>query len=194
MAEPVERARVWDPALRVFHWALAAAVVTGWVLGEFGPAIMTWHFWCGYAVGALVLFRLVWGFVGPETARFAHFLRGPRPVLAYLREMPERRPSRWRGHAPLGGWATVALLALLAAQVATGLFADPDDYINVGPLAHLIPAGDRLTAAALHALIAKALLAMVLLHLAAVAFYAFWKREDLVRPMIDGRKLVRRRD
>lgn len=188
-----ERVRVWDPGVRLFHWALALCVTAGWLLGEFGPAIMSWHFYVGYAVLALIGFRLVWGFVGPPEARFASFLRRPAAVADYLRTVGERRPSRWRGHNPLGGWSVAAILLLLAAQAGTGLFADADDYLNVGPLAGWIAPQARLTAAAWHAILSKAVLGVVVLHLAAIAFYALWKRENLVRPMIDGWKRVRRR-
>ncbi|MGF1660226.1 MAG: cytochrome b/b6 domain-containing protein [Rubrimonas sp.] len=188
----VERIRLWDPGVRAFHWALAALVTASWLLGEFGPAIMTMHFWSGYAICALLAFRLVWGVVGPRPARFAAFLAGPKTVLNYARTLPERAPSRWRGHNPLGGWAVAALLALLAAQVATGLVADPEDYINVGPLADMVSADMRRTATAWHHRIGSALLALVALHVAAVVFYKLWKREDLIRPMIDGWKTVRR--
>lgn len=185
------RVRLWDPALRLFHWSLAASVIGGWLLGEFGPAIMTLHFYAGYAVAALLAFRLVWGLVGPRPARFAQFLRGPAAVAAYVRTLPERRPSLWAGHNPLGGWASAALLLLLAAQVATGLAADADDYLNAGPLASWVGAPLNLTAAAWHAVLSTLVLAAALLHVAAIAFYAVWKRENLVRPMIDGWKAVR---
>jgi cytochrome b len=192
MAGEIERVRLWDPALRVFHWALAAAVVTGWVLGRWGPGIMTWHFYAGYAVAGLLAFRLVWGLVGPRSARFASFLRGPRAVAAYAADLPRREPSRWLGHNPLGGWASALLLALLAAQVGTGLIADADDYLNRGPFAGDVARQTALAAAGWHVALSKAVLAMVALHLAAIAFYAVWKRENLVRPMLDGWKTVRR--
>jgi cytochrome b len=187
-----ERLRIWDPGVRLFHWALAACVTAGWLLGEFGPAIMTWHFYVGYAVLALIACRLIWGLIGPREARFSAFLRGPGAVASYAATMGERRPSYWRGHNPLGGWAVAAMLLLLAVQAGTGLFADADDYLNVGPLAGWIEPRARLTAAAWHALLSKAVLGIVVLHVAAIAFYAIWKRENLVRPMIDGWKRVRK--
>lgn len=180
--------RVWDPAIRVFHWALAVFVCTSWALGEWGPSIMTWHFWSGYAIAGLLAFRLVWGVAGPATARFAQFLAGPVTVARYVATVPRRAPSRWHGHNPLGGWAVAVMLLLLIGQVTTGLVADPDDYINIGPLAHLVPEDVRFAAAAWHGRIATALLWVVILHVAAIAFYRVWKREDLVTPMITGRK------
>lgn len=190
-AEPVASpvpVPVWDLFIRSFHWALAAAVIAGWLLGKFGPLQMTLHFWAGYAVGALVLARLVWGVIGPETARFASFVRGPRAVLRYAATLPERRAVHGAGHNPLGGWSVVALLAVLAAQVGTGLIIDPDDYINVGPLAGFVDSDWNRWALRWHHRLGLVLALLVGLHIAAILFYRFWKREDLVTPMITGRR------
>ena len=191
--EGAQREKVWDPALRVFHWSLAILVMANWLLGQFGPTDMTLHFWLGYGVIALLAFRLVWGFVGPPSARFSGFLRGPRAVAAYLPEMMRRRPSRWPGHSPVGALAVVAMLAVLILQVTTGLFADPGDFINVGPLASEVSSGTARMALRWHHRGADLILILVLLHWAALLFYRLWKHEDLVRPMITGWKLVRRR-
>ncbi len=190
---PAQRERIWDPALRLFHWALAVLVVSNWLLGKIGPADMTLHFWLGYGVIALLAFRLVWGFAGPATARFTRFVRGPRAVLGYAREMIQPRPTYWPGHSPVGGLAVVAMLAVLILQVTTGLFADPDDYVNVGPLASTVSSDTARLALRWHHRGADLILILVLLHWAVIAFYRWWKREDLVRPMITGWKWVRRR-
>lgn len=192
LPEGVERARIWDPALRLFHWALAICVVTAWGLGQFGPSIMTLHFYAGYAVIALLLFRLIWGLVGPATARFAHFLYGPKTTLGYLRHAGQRAPSYWPGHNPVGALSVFALLTVLIAQVGTGLFSDPDDYVNIGPLADMVSSQTAQEANRWHYRISRLVLVLVGLHLGAIAFYRLWKREDLVRPMITGWKLVRR--
>ena len=186
--------RVWDPLLRLFHWLLAAAVTTSFFLGEFGPNIMTLHFWCGYLVIGLLVFRIVWGFVGPRPARFASFVPGPRGVLTYAGTIFSRKPSHWPGHNPLGALSVIAMLTLLAAQVTTGLFADPEDFVNVGPLAHHVDAAMNRKASVWHERIAWTLVALVVLHVAVICWYRFWKREDLIGPMIHGRKWVRRRD
>lgn len=187
------REHVWDPALRIFHWALAILVIANWSLGKIGPSDMTLHFWLGYAVIALLVFRLIWGFVGPAPARFGHFLKGPRAILSYGREMMRPRPSNWPGHSPVGAVAVMAMLAILAMQVGTGLFADPDDYINVGPLASQVSAATSRSALRWHHRGADLIFVIVVLHIAAILFYRLWKREDLVRPMITGWKWVRRR-
>lgn len=191
-APGVERIRVWDPLLRVFHWLLAALVISSWLLGEFGPDVMTLHFWSGYAVAGLLVFRVVWGFVGPRPARFAQFIPGPRALWTYAKGMFKRRPSLWPGHNPMGALAVIAMLVVLAAQVATGLIADPDDFINVGPLASYVPPEIRSDAVGWHHLGSTAVLVLVVLHVGFVLFYYVWKREDLIRPMINGWKLVRK--
>lgn len=191
MADPAgsERKRVWDLPTRLFHWALVVTVGVGWYLGEFGPALKTWHFYLGYATGSLLLFRIVWGFVGPPPARFTTFVPGPRALIRYLRVFPQRRPSLWPGHAPLGGLAVVVLIAALAVQVTTGLFAD-DEILAQGPLAPLVDTEMRGTLTGIHTLMSRVVLALVGLHVAAVLFYWLWKRENLVGAMVTGVKEV----
>ena len=154
---------------------------------------MTLHIYSGYMICGLLAFRLIWGLVGPRSARFASFLAGPVAVARYaISHIGRREPSLWPGHNPLGGWSVMAMLALLAVQVSTGLILDPEDYINVGPLAHLVDIEVSRTANAVHATNAFLLLAMVALHVAVIIYYRVWKREDLIGPMIHGRKRVRR--
>ncbi|CAM3092634.1 Cytochrome b [Paracoccus aminovorans] len=194
MPGPLREIRLWDPLLRGFHWLLAFFVTAGWCLGQFGPAKMTLHFWCGYVVAGLLLFRLVWGFVGPAPARFSHFIRGPGAIAGYMRGMALREPSHWPGHNPLGALSVIAMLAVLAAQVSSGLISDPDDYINVGPLASSVSSATRSKAVGWHELGANLVLLLVALHIGVILFYRFWKREDLVRPMLTGVKRVRDRE
>ncbi|AXC49339.1 cytochrome B [Paracoccus suum] len=189
----VERLQIWDPALRAVHWALALLVTATWLLAQFGPAKMTLHFWFGYAIIALLAFRLVWGLIGPRHARFSRLIHGPRATLEYIRGFARRVPSYWRGHNPMGGWSVVAMLALLVMQVATGLVSDPDDFINVGPLASEVSRATSRKALSLHHLGGTLILLLVLLHVGMILYYRLWKREDLIRPMITGWKLVRRR-
>ncbi|WP_316858354.1 cytochrome b/b6 domain-containing protein [uncultured Cohaesibacter sp.] len=190
----LEHVRLWDPALRAFHWLLFLCVVAAWGLGEFGPDIMTLHFYFGYAICALLVFRLVWGLVGPKAARFIHFIYGPKTTLGYAAKMFRREPSYWRGHNPVGALAAFALLGLLIAQVATGLTADPDDFVNVGPLASYVGYDNSVMANRIHAIVAKLILLMVVIHIAAIAFYKVWKRENLITPMITGWKWVKKSD
>ena len=189
----LQRVKLWDPALRVFHWALVFFVTASFLLGKFGPAKMTLHFWSGYTILGLLVFRLLWGLFGPRSARFSRFIRGPRATIAYMRGLFRREPSYWAGHNPMGALSVLAMLVLLAVQIATGLISDPDDFINVGPLASEVSRATRKAAVGWHHLGATLILIMVVIHVAVILYYRFWKREDLVRPMITGWKLVRRR-
>ena len=190
LPEGIEKIRLWDPALRLFHWALVVCVVTAWVLGRFGPNIMTLHFYFGYAVIGLLSFRILWGLFGPTVARFSHFIFGPRATLAYLAKIGKREPSYWRGHNPVGALSVFALLGVLIAQVSSGLFADPEDFVNLGPLADKVSTDANRWASWIHYRASWVLLGFVFLHLGAITFYKIWKREDLVRPMITGWKAV----
>jgi len=179
---------IWDPLVRLFHWALVLGVVGAWLLGEFGPSIMTLHFWLGYAVGGLLLIRVIWGFVGPRTARFANFVTGPGPVLRYAATLPARKPSHTPGHNPLGGWSVVAMLLVLGVQVISGLFsANPDNFV-FGPFSDLVSEDINELLLHWHKFLAPIILGLVGLHVGAIWFYKAWKREDLVTPMIFGRR------
>ena len=190
--EGVTREKIWDIGTRLFHWSLVVCVGAAWYLGQFGPNVMTLHFYFGYAVIGLLIFRVVWGLVGPAPARFAHFLYGPRATLRYMATLKQRKPSYWPGHNPVGALSVFAVLAALIVQVSTGLFTDPDDYINVGPLAGTVSSEANRMATFVHNRVAYVILALVVLHLAAIVFYKRYKGENLVTPMITGWKMVRR--
>lgn len=177
--------RVWDLPTRAFHWALALAVAVTWLSGEFG--MMEVHLPAGLCVLALVVFRLFWGVLGSDSARFAKFLRGPGAVLSHLGHLIARRPDHTPTHNPLGGYAVLLLLGVLLVQGASGLFAD-DEILTTGYLSAYVPGVVVRFATWLHVLGSKAVLAVVLLHLAAIAIYRFWARQDLVSPMVTGIK------
>jgi len=180
------RARIWDLPTRVFHWTLSAVVV-GLIATGLG-GIMEWHFRLGYAVLALLLFRLLWGFVGGRWSRFASFFYGPGSVVAYLRGRAD--PNHVIGHTPLGALSVFAVLAVLALQVATGLVAD-DEISAAGPLTRFV-SGDLVSlATGWHKGAGKTIvIALVSLHVLAVLFYVLVKRHRLVRPMVSGDKLI----
>lgn len=187
----VRTVRLWDPLLRGFHWLLAVFVIAAWLLGNYGPTNMKWHFWCGYAVTFLLAFRLIWGFVGPAPARFSSFLRGPKSVSGYLGHFFLREPSYWPGHNPLGALSVIAMLAALVAQVLTGMMSESENFVDAGPLASYVSSATRGTARSFHQFGANLILILVLLHVAVILFYRVWKREDLVGPMIHGQKQIR---
>lgn len=192
-AEALQTVQIWDPLLRLFKWSLTISVAAAWGLGMFGPDIMTLHFWFGYAVLGLLAFRLIWGLWGPEHARFKSFAYGPVAILKYVFGMFRRKPSYWPGHNPLGGLFVFVLLAVLLLQAVSGLFVDPDDYINVGPLAKYVGSETTRAALSFHVQLGWVVLGLVGLHVAAILFYSKWKGENLVTPMITGRKKIRKK-
>ena len=182
-----QRVLVWDLPTRAFHWLLVALVVCSVVTGNVGGNALTYHLWSGFAILALVAFRIAWGFVGGRHARFASFVRGPRAVVAYAKGLATGRHIPHLGHNPLGGWSVIAMLAALLLQAGTGLFVD-DEIATQGPLNKYVSGATAALLTTVHRVNAKVLVALVVLHVAAVVFYAVAKRENLVQPMIHGRK------
>lgn len=182
-----QNVRIWDLPTRVFHWALVLVVLALAVSGLVGGAAMAWHFRFGYTALALLLFRFVWGFIGGRWSRFGAFVYNPASVLAYLRGAG--KPEHAVGHSPLGAASVFAMLGLLAAQVATGLFSD-DEIAWSGPLTRFVSNAKVSLATAYHADIGKwLLLAIVVVHIGAIIFYERRKRR-LVHAMIHGDKVL----
>lgn len=177
----------WDVPVRIFHWTLALLMVFSVATGLTGGNAMVWHMRSGYAILTLVVFRVLWGFVGSTTARFSDFLYGPRRALAFVRDILGRRPAHYLGHNPVGGWMVLALLVLILAQAGTGLFSN-DDISTEGPLYRYVSKefSDQLTG--LHKLNVKILYVLVALHIAAVLYHLLWRGENLVRAMFTGYK------
>jgi cytochrome b len=179
--------RVWDAPTRLFHWTLVLLIALQYATGEFHLLDMRWHFWLGYATLALVLFRIFWGLCGSPTSRFAGFVRGPRAVLAYVRSQFSANPQSSIGHNPLGGWSVLVLLACILVQVVTGLFAS-DDIDTDGPLVAFVSSRTVKLMTRLHGWNQNLLLALIALHVLAVLAYLLVKRENLIVPMLNGRK------
>jgi cytochrome b len=177
---PAAPARLWDLPTRVFHWLIVVLVAFSWWSATYHH--LPWHRLSGYAILALLIFRLIWGLAGPETARFSRFLRGPAAVLAYVRG----RAGHVVGHSPIGGWSVAAMLAVLSLQVGLGLFSVDEDGLEAGPLDKFVDFDTGRAIAHLHHLNFWLLLALIVLHLGAVAFYAL-RRRNLVGPMVTGR-------
>jgi cytochrome b len=184
--------RVWDWPVRVVHWAVFALVVVSVATGLVGGNAMEWHLRSGFGILALVLFRILWGFLGSHHARFSSFVRGPAAVIAYARSLLKPPPAAYTGHNPLGGWVVVLLLAVLLAQAATGLFAN-DDVAAEGPLAKRISDDLSDWFTALHVIGAWVVVGLASVHVGAALFYLAVFKENLIRPMVTGVKLVPRR-
>lgn len=189
MAQMQENGRqpvpVWDVAVRVFHWALVLLIGFSWLSAEMDW--MDWHFYSGYAVLTLILFRILWGFAGSTHARFSDFLYGPSAIIAYLRTLPSRTAAKFAGHNPLGGISVLLILLCVLLQTGTGLFAN-DDILYEGPLYRHVSKelSDWLTT--IHKFNFDVLLVLAGVHIAAVFYYLLWKSENLVKPMITGSK------
>lgn len=177
--------KVWDLPTRVFHWALVVLIFLAWLTQQLEAD--TWHYRIGETILTLLLFRVAWGFVGSDTARFVKFLRSPLAALEHLSHLRGREPDTEIGHNAAGGWMVLVLLGLLALQTGTGLFSQDED-VTEGPLKHLISDDQSNFIARIHATVFWVILAAVAMHVAAVTAYVVLKRHDLVRPMLTGTK------
>jgi cytochrome b len=186
--EPPKPTRLWDVPVRLFHWLLVALFGLSWATAEYG--LIEIHRLSGYSILTLVLFRIYWAFAGSTTARFKHFLRGPKTVIAHMSTIFHRDEDASAGHNPLGGWNVVAMLLLLLVQTGLGLFAIDDFGIESGPFAHYISFETAKQVTALHETVFNILLVLIALHVVAVLGHLAIKRENLIMPMITGNKAL----
>ena len=184
--QPLQTVRVWDLPTRLFHWTLVILMIVQWRSAE-NSSTMDYHLWGGYAVLVLILFRLMWGFVGSDTVRFSGFVRGPSAGIAYLKALLRGETPHYLGHNPVGGWSILAMLALLLIQAVTGLFAN-DDILVEGPLYGWVSKSTSDWLTTVHKLNFNLLLAVIALHIAAALFYLVVKKENLIHPMVSGVK------
>lgn len=180
----MQRIKVWDLPVRVFHWALVALVATAWITGE--TEFTTVHSWTGYTILTLVLFRIGWGVVGSDNARFARFLRRPSVAWGYVRNMLGGANPHYDTHNPAGGWMVVALLLVLLVQVGTGLFSN-DEIMFEGPFVPLVGGQWSEWLTEVHEANFNLLITLVVVHIAAVALHELFG-ERLVKAMFDGYK------
>ena len=184
MAPPSDQRQiyVWDIPTRIFHWSLLALVLVAWFTGEGEGTTAAYHRYAGEAIAGLLVFRVIWGFIGGERARFADFAAGPSAIASHVRDLFTRQPKRHLGHNPLGGLAVFLLLAVTTAIVVTGLFSGDED--NAGPFASLW--GLELSEA--HEIFFRVLQGLVVVHVLGV-IVGTWKAKDaLVPAMITGVK------
>lgn len=180
------KVRIWDAPTRLFHWTLVLLVCFSWLSAE-----MLWmrlHFLSGEAILTLVLFRIVWGFAGSDTARFAKFLKSPMAAIEHLKHLRRREPDTELGHNAAGGWMAVGLLGLLLLQVGSGFFSSDDDAAVEGPLRHLVSAGTSALLTNLHGFSFTAIQIAVAGHVSAIVVYLLLKGHNLAWPMIVGTK------
>jgi cytochrome b len=165
--------KVWDPLVRLGHWALVAGIAVAWLTREGARGL---HEQIGYVVLAIVAVRLLWGFSGTQYARFAQFVRSPATTWAYARQVLADREPRHLGHNPLGGWMTVVLLAMIALVALSGWLYTTDAFWGVKWVADL------------HQALSDLLLIFIAVHVAGVLFTSYRQRENLVAAMLHGRK------
>ncbi len=174
-ATPPATVKVWDPLVRVFHWSLTTLFVVAYATGD---EIVQVHIPAGYAIGGLIALRIVWGFIGPTHARFSSFVKSPREVLAYLRDVALLRAPRHLGHNPAGGAMVIALLLLLAATGMTGYLMTTDAFWGAKWIEEV------------HEAFADLTVGLVIVHVLGILFASFENGENLVKAMITGRKRV----
>ncbi|HUL08247.1 MAG TPA: cytochrome b/b6 domain-containing protein [Candidatus Acidoferrum sp.] len=172
-AAPRSEVKVWDPLVRIFHWGLVAAFLTAWATGD---EIRSVHIAAGSCVIGLVAFRIAWGFIGGQHARFTNFVRGPRAVTRYLRDTVMLRARRYLGHNPAGGAMIIALLAMLSVIGATGIMMTTDAFRGLAWIRDLHEGAVSLT------------LGLVVLHILGVIIASYEHGENLIRAMVTGRK------
>jgi cytochrome b len=178
------RQRIWDGPTRIMHWLLVILIAACWWTGIHDQ--LQYHLYSGYAVLWIALMRLYWGFFGSSTARFAHFVRGPKSILGYARTLHHRDVAHSYGHNPLGAVSVLVMLGAVLAVTGLGLFAVDVDGLYSGPLSSYVSFKMGRHLAHLHYKWFLFLLAVIALHLVAVIFYYIYKRQNLVFPMISG--------
>jgi cytochrome b len=189
ITEATVSSRVWDPAVRLVHWAMVLLLIALVATALIGGDAMPWHVRAGEAMLALVVFRIVWGFVGTRYARFSSFVRGPRAVFAYARSILRPPHAFHIGHNPLGGWMVVILLLALLVQTTTGLFSN-DEVLTEGPLVKIITGDLSDAISSIHSKNAWVVVALASLHICAVVFYLVRLKENLIKPMLVGDKAI----
>lgn len=191
--ETTHEVQVWDIGVRLFHWGLVTLVIAAVVTVKIGGNAIPYHSYCGYGILTLVLFRILWGFAGGTNARFFSFITGPGTVIVYLKTMFKRDHhggnGSTHGHNPMGALSVLAMLAALLFQAVSGLFVN-DDILFEGPLYAWVgkDLSDKITG--WHKFNEKIIILLVVTHLAAIFFYLFYKRDNLISPMVTGVKKV----
>jgi len=170
---PPAAIKVWDPLVRVFHWSLATLFVTAYLTGEDGGQV---HIAAGYGIAGLIALRIIWGIVGPRQARFSNFVRSPREVLAYLRDVALRRAPRYLGHNPAGGAMIIALLVMLLGTGITGYLMTTDAFWGAKWIEDV------------HETLAGLTVGLVVFHILGVLLSSLLHGENLVKSMITGWK------
>lgn len=179
--------KIWDLPVRVFHWSLVILFIAAYVTNSLGPSYFNYHLWSGYAIIVLVVFRLIWGLVGTYHARFINFVRDPLSTAKYAFSVFKKKDEHHLGHNPLGAVMVVILLIAILVQAVTGLFTN-DEIINLGPLYAYISDELSLELTSLHRTLFYWILGAIFLHIAAVLFHVWFKKDNIIKAMFTGNK------
>ncbi len=188
----MQKRLVWDLPVRLFHWLLALSLVLQWLTAEVLENAMDLHFYLGYFTIGLIIFRIIWGFIGPKYARFDSFLAGPKAMFTYLNSLKSSSYTPPVGHNPVGGLMLPVVLVLVAIQGITGLFTS-DDIVHSGPYYHTASEGLQEVLQWLHHQIFHILWIFIAIHICVIFWYKFALKHDLIKPMFHGKKAVSER-
>ncbi len=176
---------IWDIPTRLFHWAIVISLCYSWYSME--QSNLDHHFLSGYTALALILFRIIWGFIGSRYAKFGSFIYKPSEYIAYLKTFFKRGDGKYAGHNPMGGLSVLALLLVILIQTGTGMFAD-DEYYYFAPLNDYVSGSTAGRITEFHGINAKVIFGLAILHILVIVFYRLFKKEKLTLAMITGKK------
>lgn len=183
----MKKALIWDLPTRLFHWLLVASLMAQYVTAAWLDNAVQWHFYIGYFTLGLIAFRIIWGVIGPKYARFSQFVTGPSSVVNYIKTLFLKKAAPTAGHNPLGGWFVVIMLVLVAVQGISGLFMTDDVFLD-GPYRQMADSDTIEVMNWLHHVAFDTLIYVIALHIGAITFYTFYKKQALVPAMLHGKK------
>ncbi|WP_158972387.1 cytochrome b/b6 domain-containing protein [Paraglaciecola sp. L3A3] len=185
----MQKRLVWDLPVRLFHWILAICLVTQWFTAEVIEDAMDFHFYLGYFILGLIIFRLIWGFIGTKYAKFSSFIAGPKAMFAYIKALMNKQDTSTIGHNPVGGLMLPLVLLLVGIQATTGLFTS-DDVVHSGPYYGTVSDSLQSIMQWLHHQTFSFLWIFIAVHILVICWYKFALKHDLIRPMLHGKKMV----
>lgn len=178
---------VWDLPLRLFHWLFASTILMLWLTAELGSDFIDYHMQLGYFALGLIIFRILWGLIGPKHARFSQFIPSPTALINYIKQSKQGNAPHYAGHNPLGSLMVILMIVLILMQAVSGLFID-DDVYSSGPYYGLMSNGFEKVMSFIHHNVFDFIIAAIVLHLGAIFYYWRVKKQNLVLPMITGKK------
>lgn len=189
MSNQHEKSLIWDIPTRLFHWMLVIGFGLQWLTGEVLDDAIDWHFYIGYTMLGLILFRITWGFFGTRYSKFKQFLSSPRLTIKYAKTLHKQASPVHASHNPMGGWVVVLMLLLIGLQAISGLFVS-DEIFSEGPYYGVAPSSVREIMAFIHFNLFDVLIGIVALHIVAVLVYQFYKKQQLIGAMFHGKKAI----